>query len=339
MGLDRKALSFFAVGVLLGLLAATVGFAMLVRNDLGNSAGKTVLKLGHSLDQNHPVHKAITFMADRVREKSGGTVEVQVYPNGQLGSETESLEQLQRGALAMTKTSTAPLESFVPQMAIFGVPYVFRDEEHFWKTANGTIGDELLDSTSPHGLKALCFYDAGARSFYTISKAIKSPADLRGLKIRVQQSKTSMDMAQALGASPTPVDYGELYTALQSRMVDGAENNLPSFYFSRHFEVCKHYAMDEHTRVPDILLMSKKVWDQLAPEVQTWLQEAADESSQFQRDLWHKESDRVLAESEKAGVSVTYPDKQAFADRVGPMHESYQGSAVGDLLNRIKEVR
>ncbi|HMO84581.1 MAG TPA: TRAP transporter substrate-binding protein, partial [Lacipirellulaceae bacterium] len=265
--MDRKAVSFLVLGAAVGMLISTFGFAMLVRQ--GNAAGaggRTVLKLGHGLDQNHPVHRAIVFMAERVREKSGGSVEVQVFPNGQLGSETESLEQLQRGALAMTKTSTAPLESFVPEMAIFGVPYAFRDADHCWQVLHGEIGHELLDAASAHGLKGLCYYDAGARSFYTLNTPINEPKDLRGLKIRVQQSRTSMEMAQALGASPTPVDFGELYTALQSRMVDGAENNLPSFFSSRHFEVCKHYALNEHTRVPDVLLVSKKVWDRLSPE-------------------------------------------------------------------------
>ncbi len=322
---------------MLGLLVATFGFAMMVRQ--GTSAasdGKTILKLGHGLDQNHPVHEAIVFLAERVKEKSGGTVEIQIYPNGQLGSETESLEQLQRGALAMAKTSTAPLESFVPEMAIFGVPYVFRDEDHFWQVLHGEIGHELLDAASSHGLKGLCYYDAGARSFYTISKQINEPADLRGLKVRVQQSKTSMEMAEALGASPTPVDFGELYTALQSRMVDGAENNPPSFYSSRHFEVCKHYALNEHARVPDLLLMSKKVWDRLSPEVQVWLQEAADESSEFQRELWRVESKNALDAVEKAGVTITYPDETKFAERVGPMHDSLDGTAVGKLLRRIK---
>jgi tripartite ATP-independent transporter DctP family solute receptor len=335
--LDRKSFSFLVVGVALGLLVATFGFAMMVRQGTSAAAGgKTILKLGHGLDQNHPVHEAIAFMAERVKEKSGGTVEVQIYPNGQLGSETESLEQLQRGALAMAKTSTAPLESFVPEMAIFGVPYVFRDEDHYWKVLHGELGHELLDAANVHGLKGLCYYDAGARSFYTISKAINEPADLHGLKVRVQQSKTSMEMAEALGASPTPVDFGELYTALQSRMVDGAENNPPSFYSSRHFEVCKQYALNEHTRVPDLLLISKKVWDRLSPEVQAWLQEAADESSEFQRELWRVESKNALDAAEKAGVSITYPDKIKFADRVAPMHDSYEGTAVGKLLNRIK---
>lgn len=321
------------------MLIATVGYSMLVRNGGGGASGRTVLKLGHGLDQNHPVHKAIMFMAQRVEEKSNGAVVVQVYPNGQLGSETESLEQLQRGALSMTKTSTGPLESFVPEMAIFGVPYAFRDEDHFWKVVNGKIGEEMLASTTSHGLKALCYYDAGARSFYSVNQAINKPADLKGLKIRVQQSKTALDMARALGASPTPVDYGELYTALQSSMVDGAENNPPSFFFSRHFEVCKHYALNEHTRVPDILLISTKVWDRLSPEVQTWVQEAANESSDFQREIWQAETERVLAEVQQEGVTITHPDQSKFAELVKPMHESLQGTVVGDILQRIKEVR
>jgi len=333
--LQKTALSFFVVGALVGMLVTTIGFAMIVRYQ--DNSAQTVLKLGHSLDQNHPVHKAMVFMAERLREKSGGSAEIQIFPNGQLGSETENLEQLQRGALGMTKTSTAPLESFVPEMAVFGIPYAFRDEEHFWNVIHSEIGQMLLDAGEESGLKGLCYYDAGARSFYTINTPIHDPSDLRGLKVRVQPSKTSMDMAKALGASPTPVDYGELYTALQSRMVDGAENNPPSFFSSRHFEVCKHYSLNEHTRVPDMLLVSKRVWDRLSPEVQQWVQEAADESSEFQRELWREESDRALEEVQKEGVTVTYPDKSKFAERVGPMHDSYEGTDVGELLRRIKD--
>jgi tripartite ATP-independent transporter DctP family solute receptor len=274
-----------------------------------------------------------------VDEKSGGTVEMQVFPNGQLGSETDCIEQLQRGALAMTKTSTAPLESFVPEMAIFGIPYVFRDGDHFWQVAEGPIGRGLLAGGADIGLRGLCFYDAGSRNFYTISTPVLKPEDLAGLKIRVQESKTSMDMVQALGGSPTPIAWGELYTALQQRMVDGAENNPPSFYSNRHFEVCKHLTMDEHTRVPDILLISQRVWDGLSPHVQQWVQEAADESVTFERKLWQEKTDQVLADLADEGVTVHYPDKTLFADRVKDMHASYAGTPIGDLLDQVKETR
>ena len=186
-----------------------------------------------------------------------------IYPSGQLGAERELIELLQIGSLAMTKVSTAPLESFVPEMKIFGIPYVFRDAEHRWKVLNGSIGKQLLLAGEPFFLRGMCYYDAGSRSFYSMDKPIKSPADLEGLKIRVMKSITAVNMVQALGGSPTPIPWGELYTALQQGVVDGAENNPPSFFFSRHYEVCKYYSLDEHTAVPDILLMSTVIWYRL----------------------------------------------------------------------------
>ncbi len=238
----------------------------------------------------------------------------------------------------MTKTSSAPIESFIPDMAIFGVPYAFRDDEHFWKVIQSDIGQQLLAQGESVGLHGLCYYDAGARSFYTISKPVMTPSDLQGLKIRVQKSKTAMDMVEALGGSPTPIPWGELYTALQQKMVDGAENNTPSFYSNRHFEVCKHLTMDEHARVPDLLLMSQKVWESLPPHVQQAVQEAANESSIYQRELWQQKSEEALQAVEREGVHVYYPDKSLFADQVSAMHESYHGTSVGELIRRIQEM-
>lgn len=333
--LSNQGFSQFIAGLLVGVFLATVGFTFVSRVEVASSSGK-VLKLGHSLDQNHPVHLAMVRMAELVRKKSAGELAIQIFPNGQLGDETECLEQVQNGALAMTKVSTAPLESFVPEMAVFGVPYAFRDDEHFWEVLHGDVGKELLASGEDVGLHGLCYYDAGARSFYTVRTPILNPEDLQGLKVRVQQSKTSMDMAEALGASPTPIPFGELYTALQQAMVDGAENNPPSFYTSQHFEVCKHYSLDEHTMVPDILLMNKGTWDSLSPSEQAWLTEAADESSEYQRELWRKESDKSIEAVQEEGVTIHYPDKAPFVEEVKTMHESYEGTPVGELLERIQ---
>ncbi len=337
-----RATSFLLAGFLIGVLSSTAVFAWFVRLQNATHSGNTatrVLKLAHGLDQNHPVHKAMLFMADRLREKSLGSVELQVFANGQLGSETECLEQLQRGALAMTKTSTAPIESFVPELAVFGVPYIFRDDDHYWKVIHGPVGRQLLVAGQGVGLRGLCYYDAGSRNFYTTTKPILVPADLAGLKIRVQQSKTSMDMVEALGGSPTPIAFGELYAALQQSMVDGAENNPPSFYTNRHFEVCKHLSMDEHTRVPDMLLMSSKVWRELSSPIQAWVQEAADESSDFQRKLWSEESVSVLEAVQREGVTIHYPDQRAFAAMVAPLQQSFQGTPVGDILHAIAETK
>ena len=335
-----RSLSLLLVGFALGAVVATVAFALLTGK--GNSriqgpANTVVLKLAHSLDQQHPVHLSMEFMAERLARKSGGQLVVEIAPNGQLGGETECVSLVQRGALALTKVSTAPLETFVPEFAVFSVPYIFDDEEHFWRVLDGELGAELLSAGEETGIRGLCYYDAGARSFYTVDRAILKPDDLRGLLIRVMESPTSMAMVEALGGSPTPVDFGELYTALQQGVVDGAENNPPSFYSNRHYEVCKEYSLDQHTRTPDILLISQKRWERLTPQQQTWVSEAADESAQYQRRLWSEKTAEALAEAEKMGVTIHHPDQVPFQESVKPMLASYDGTAVGDLIARIRE--
>ncbi|MCH9023577.1 MAG: TRAP transporter substrate-binding protein [Planctomycetes bacterium] len=225
---------------------------------------QTVLKIGHGLNEQHPVHKALVFMGEKLKEKSNGKITLEIFPSEQLGSEREMIEQVQQGFLDMTKTSSSPLESFIPVMGVFSVPYVFRDHEHFWKVLKGPIGSKILQAGKEKNLIGLCYYDSGSRSFYTKDRPIMVPDDLKNpkpLKIRVQESKTSMAMVKALGAAPTPIAWGELYIALQTGIVDGAENNPPSFYTSRHYEVCNHYSLDEHSRVPDVVLISTKTWN------------------------------------------------------------------------------
>ena len=280
----------------------------------------------------------MVHMAERLDEISGGKMRIDIYPSGQLGGERETVELVQIGSLAMTKVSTSPLESFVPAMQLFSIPYVFRDREHFFKVLDSEIGKELLESTEVARLRGLGYYDAGSRSFYTTDKRVRSPADLAGLKIRVQKSQTSVRMVAALGGSATPISWGELYTALQQGVVDGAENNPPSFYLSRQYEVSKYYTLDEHTSVPDILLMSSRIWDDLTPDQQAWLQEAVDDSVAYQRKLWQEATDEALAAVQAAGVEVIYPDKAPFQQAVVAMKESYAGTEVADLLKRIEAV-
>lgn len=314
------------------LLAASLVFC-------SQSGGRTrVLKLAHALDTNHPVHKGMVYMAERVAEKSHGRLRVDIYPSGQLGDERELIELLQIGSLAMTKVSTAPLEAFVPEMEIFGIPYVFRDDEHRWKVLRGDIGRRLLLAGERFLLRGMCYYDAGSRSFYTKKVPIMQPNDLRGLKIRVMNSPTSFRMIQTLGGSATPIPWGELYTALQQGVVDGAENNPPSFYFSRHYEVCRYYCLDEHTSIPDILLMSTTVWQTLSLEEQKWLQEAVDESVDYQRKLWQESSEKALREVQEAGVQVLHPDKAPFRQAVQEMYASYKGTPLYELIQEIQRV-
>jgi tripartite ATP-independent transporter DctP family solute receptor len=298
-----------------------------------------VLKLAHVLEPTHPVHKAMVFMAKRLAEKSGGKMRIDIYPSGQLGGERDLIELLQIGSLAMTKVSTAPLEAFVPEMKIFGIPYVFMSDEHRWRVLNSDIGKRLLLSGDKYFLRGMCYYDAGSRSFYTKNTPIYRPSDLAGLKIRVMKSITSVKMVQALGGSATPISWGELYTALQQGVVDGAENNPPSFYLSRHYEVCKYYSLDEHTSIPDILLMSTVVWNKLSPQEQQWLQEAVNESVEYQKKLWKEATEHALQEVQKAGVVVIHPDKKPFVDAVKEMHESYKGTTLYDLMQEIKSMQ
>lgn len=298
-----------------------------------------VIKLAHGLDRSHSVHKAMEFMAEYVYEKSRGKMRIDIYPSEQLGSERECLELLQIGSLGMTKVSCSILEGFVPSMSVLSLPFIFKDDSHKFKVLEGKIGRELLLDGEEFWLRGLCFFDAGSRSFYTKDKPILKPSDLEGLKIRTQESPTSMKMVQALGGSPTPISWGELYSALQQGVVDGAENNPPSFYLSRHYEVCKYYCLDEHTAVPDILLISTKIWRDLDPKQQTILQEAADKALQLQKELWKKSSDNALKQVQQAGIEIFYPDKTAFADQVAPLQEKYKKDPrLADLIQRIQSI-
>lgn len=301
-------------------------------------SGKT-LKLAHTLDPAHPVHKAMVYMADRCKEISGGELKIQIYPSGQLGSEQQCVELLQIGSLAITKVSTAVMESFTDEFKVLGLPYIFKSKEHAFKVLDGEIGQELLRSSEPFRLRGLCFYDAGSRSFYTIDKPIRTPEDLDGMKIRVMKSIISMNLVKALGGSPTPISFGELYTALQSGVVDGAENNPPSFYTSRHYEVCKYYSLNEHSMVPDILIISKMIWDGLSEQEKAWIEQAAVESVEVQRKLWYESVKESLEIVKEAGVEIIYPDKEPFAEKVKDMYEMFRDNEVlYDLITRIQAV-
>ncbi len=281
-----------------------------------------VIKLGHSLDMTHPVHKAMIFMAERLDEKSNGKMKIDIYPNQQLGSERECLELLQIGSLGMTKVSTGVMENFAPELKVFGLPFLFRDRQHRFNVLEGKIGEDFLNSTIDKRLKGLTFYDAGSRSFYS-KTPIKDPKDLDGLKLRVMESQTAINMVKNLGGSPTPIAWGELYTALQQGIVDGAENNLPSFYLSRHYEVCKYLIMDEHTALPDELVIGTPIWNQLSPQEQKWLKEAAMESSEYEKEVWREAELHALEEIKKAGVTVIEANKDDFRELVKPMYDEF----------------
>ncbi len=323
----RRAL--LPLAVLAALLAAGCG----ARRDV------KVIKLAHGLDPKHSVHQGMVFLAQRLAEKSGGKLRVDVYSSGQLGSERECLELVQLGGLAMTKVSASVLEGFAPEFKVFGLPYLFRDDAHKNAVLAGPIGREILLAPQSKFMRGLCYYDSGSRNFYT-KKPVRTPEDLKGLKIRVQESPMAFALIRAFGASATPISFGELYTALQQGVVDGAENNPPSFHLARHYEVCKFYTLDEHTSVPDVVVVGTHVWNSLTPQEQQWLQEAADESAVYQHKLWQTSTEESLAAVAKAGVEIIRPDKAAFAAKVAELHETArQDPIVGPLDRRIAEVK
>lgn len=299
-----------------------------------------VVKLAHSLDTSHPVHRAMEFMARRLAEKSGGTMRIDIYPSGQLGTERETLELLQIGSVGMTKVSSSTLEGFAPAFRVFGLPFLFRDDQHRFAVLEGPVGRSLLRETERYRLRGLAYYDAGSRSFYTVRRPVHTPADLAGLKIRTQESAVAMQMVRALGGAATPIAWGEVYTALQQGVVDGAENNPPSFHLSRHYEVARYYTLNEHTAVPDVLVIATEVWDDLTPQQRAWLQEAADESAEYQRILWREATEEALREVEAAGVQVIRPDKEAFTERGAPLLDAFRSDpVVGPLIENIQAVR
>ncbi len=320
------------------LRAAALAGTTILLASCGFQEDQVALKLAHTLDQQHSVHRAMVFMDERLRELSGDSMRIDIYSGGQLGSERELIELLQIGSLAMTKVSASPMEGFVPEMKVFNLPYVFRDSEHFWNVLQSPIGKDLLVACERARLRGLGYLDAGSRSFYMNDIAVQTPKDLNGQKIRVQNSQTAIKMVNTLGGAATPVSWGELYTALQQGVVNGAENNPPSFYLSKHYEVSKYYTLDEHTYVPDLLLISTEVWNKLEPQQQEWLNQAVDEAVAYQRKLWQESTEESLAAVKAAGVEVIYPDKQPFIDAVKPLHDSYKGTEVGDLLDQIKAI-
>ena len=282
------------------------------------------LRLAHGLDITHPVHQGMVNMAQQLEDISDGEMTIKIYPSGQLGSERECLELLQVGSLDMTKVSAAVMENFAPAYQILSLPYIFSSREHAYTVLDGDVGNQFLEQGAKYRLRGLCFYDAGSRSFYTKEKPVQSPRDLEGLKIRVQRSKTAVEMINQMGGSPTPIAWGELYTALQQGVVDGAENNPPSFYFSRHFEVCKYYSINEHTAVPDVLLIGTNTWKRLNDQQKEWVSEAARRSAMFQRKVWQASEKECLEKMIAEGVDVSYPDKKVFAQKVVEMREAYK---------------
>ena len=304
------------------------------------AGGVRELKMAHGLNPQHPVHIGLEYMAEKLAEISGGKMHMSIYESEQLGTENQCVEMLQIGSLALTKVSAMSLSNFVDEYKLFGLPYMFDNREQYYEFIDGEIGDEMLLATEPYLFRGLGYFDAGARSFYTTDKPILKPEDLKGLRIRVMPSAIAVDMISAFGGSATPISMGELYTALQSGVVDGAENNTPTYNTSNDFEVAKHYSMNEHTFIPDVIVISNVVWNDLNEQEREWLMEAFDSAEIYQREVWNRMEKESLERVQSRGATIYYPDKQPFIDMVKDHPEKYKSNeALYKYVQKTREFK
>ncbi|MER9138136.1 TRAP transporter substrate-binding protein [Mesorhizobium sp. M0830] len=319
------------------LTAATFAFGSLL---VGIANADTVLRSSDTHPDGYPTVEAVKYMGDLIKQRTNGRYSVEVYHSAQLGEEKDTIEQTQAGVIDLNRVSMGPFNGVVPETAVPSLPYMFRSVDHMRHVMDGPIGDEILKAFEAHDLVGLAFYDSGARSFYNTKKDITSMADMKGMKFRVIQSDVFVDMVNALGANATPMAYGEVYSALQTGVIDGAENNWPSFESVKHYEVAKHYTMDQHQIVPEVLVMSKASWDKLTPEDQAIVRQAAKDSVVKMRELWDAQEKKSRDIVEKAGVKVSEIDKQPLIDAMKPVYDKYLSTPeLKDLASRIQATK
>jgi tripartite ATP-independent transporter DctP family solute receptor len=292
-------------------------------------------------NEDYPTVQALLYMGSMVAERSGGRHQIKVFHSHQLGEEKETLEQTRVGAIDLNRTNVALIGNMVPAMNVLAMPFLFRSIEHMQKVLDGPIGSEILDSFEPYGFVGLAFYDSGARSIYNSVRPIRSIGDLKGLRLRVQQSEQMSDMIKSLGAEPVELPYGQVLTGLATRLIDGAENNWPSFVTTDHYKYAGYYTLTEHTMSPEVLVMSKKAWSSLSAEDQQIFRESALRSSRFMREKWRDLEERSRQQAEAAGVKiVTDIDRTPFeAAMAGLYAKAQRDPAVAQLIERIRKVQ
>ncbi|MBK8182463.1 MAG: TRAP transporter substrate-binding protein [Candidatus Competibacteraceae bacterium] len=289
----------------------------------------------------YPTVMGVKFMGERLKELSGGKLGIKVFPDSKLGQEKDTIEMIKIGGLDMVRVNVAPLNNIVPETLALAMPFVFRSKDHMRKVVDGPIGDEILKAMEAQGFIGLAYYDSGARSFYTAAKPIKSMADMKGMKLRVQQSDLFVAMVEALGANATPMPYGEVFTALKTHLIDGAENNWPSYESSSHYEAAKNYSLTEHSMAPEVVVFSKKIWDTLSADEQKQIRQAAKESVAEMRKLWDERETKARAKVEGAGTQVfKIDDRQQMVDAMKPVYEKFAADAkIKDLVKRIQDTQ
>lgn len=289
----------------------------------------------------YPTVEGVKAMAAEVKEKTQGRICIEVFPSSQLGEEKDTIEQTQFGVIDMIRASFGSFNDIVPITQTVSLPYLYKSDEHLHKVMDGPIGQEIAKGFEEHGLVPLAYYDGGARSFYNAKKPIKTVEDLKGLKFRVMQNDVFVDMMTALGATATPMPYGEVYSSIQTGVIDGAENNFPSYDSSGHAEVAKYFTLDQHLMVPELVAVAKTSWDKLSPEDQAIMREAAQNSATLQRRLWAEQEKASEDKVAAAGAEIIKDvDKTAFIEAMAPVYEKYVTTPEAeDLVKRIQATK
>lgn len=339
--IKKKLTGILAATLLMGTFLAACGKDDSTKTNGGGTKEEKpsyTFRLADNQPPDYPTVLGDKKFAELVEERTDGRIKIEVYPSAQLGDEKSVLEQVQLGAIEFTRINSSPLAEFNNQFTPLGLPYVFESEDHLWKFLNGEMGTKLLDGLEQSKMKGLAYFDSGSRSFYS-TKPLESVEDLKGQKIRVQQSKINIDFMTALGASATPMPYGEVFSALQTGIIDGAENNLPSLDSSNHYQEAKNLILDHHQRIPEVLLISKVAWDKLSEEDQKIIKQAALDSVETQRAEWDKYEERSEKKLKDAGVTFTeVKDLKPWTNAVKSMNAEY-AKEYKEVMDAIEAAR
>ncbi|WFU80995.1 TRAP transporter substrate-binding protein [Bradyrhizobium sp. CIAT3101] len=322
------------------LSRAGVIFVALLLAICATGAAAREFRAADTQTEDYPTVQALRYMGALIAERTGGRHEVKVFHSRQLGEEKETIEQTRAGAIDLNRTNVALIGNFVPAMNVLAMPFLFRSIEHMQRVLDGPIGNEILGSFEPYGFVGLAFYDSGARSIYNAVRPVKTIADLKGLRIRVQQSELMSQMIRSLGAEPVELPYGQVLTGLATHLIDGAENNWPSFVTTDHYKYAGYYTLTEHTMSPEVLVISLKAWRSLSADDQRIFREAALRSSQFMREKWRDLEEQSQHKAEAAGITVVKDiDRKPFEDAMAPVYaKAAKDPAAAALIERIRKV-
>ena len=307
---------------------------------VGSVAMATEFRSSDIHPDDYPTVLAVRHMGELVAKRTNGRHSIKVFAKSALGIEKDTIEQTKLGALAMTRVNSSAMNNVCQETTVVTMPFLFNSKEHMRKVLDGAVGDDILKACASQGFIGLAWYDSGARSIYTVKKPIKTLADAKGLKVRVQQSDLWVSLLEAMGANATPMPFGEVYTALKPGLIDAAENNYPSYESSRHFEVAKYFSKTELSMAPEILLFSKRTWDTLSAEDQKIIREAAKESVVYMRKLWDEREEKSLATVKAAGAQIVEVDKASFQAAMKPVYDKYlQDPKLKALVARVQATK